>query len=233
MTSGVVNIFNVFMANSILNRPSKKNDQGQAVVPEDSAGMDKTVSKDEAIQFLERYGARPQYEELPMVHHPQYEFFIAYQKFLLAWSRQFLSTFSLTFMPELFPGGKVGFPDHALQMYIEEVSHQWDYESGFITQANLSAPSVFKTGNNDDSIKYLPENMITAMIEPVRDKGVTSKLLENIRERDAREEREGDADDSGPPTAPRPNPPRPLLDGPLFNPGPVVVRPPDNDPPAF
>jgi hypothetical protein len=94
--------------------------------------------------------------------------FLAYQKFLLAWSRQFLTPFTFTFMPELFPGGKVGFPDHALQMYIEEVTHEWDYESGFMTQANLSAPAVFETGSNNEAIKYLPENMASALVDPCR-----------------------------------------------------------------
>jgi hypothetical protein len=103
-----------------------------------------------------------------MIHHPQFEMFLAYQKFLLAWSRQFLTPFTFTFMPELFPGGKVGFPDHALQMYIEEVVHEWDYESGFMTQANLSAPAVFKTGSNNEAIQYLPENMASALVDPCR-----------------------------------------------------------------
>jgi murein DD-endopeptidase MepM/ murein hydrolase activator NlpD len=166
LTSGSINVFNVFLADSVLNRPAKKNDKGEAVVPNDSAGMNMTVNKDEAIQFLERYGARPHVEEMPMIHHPQFEMFLAYQKFLLAWSRQFLTPFTFTFMPELFPGGKVGFPDHALQMYIEEVVHEWDYESGFMTQANLSAPAVFKAGSDNEAIQYLPENMASALIDP-------------------------------------------------------------------
>jgi hypothetical protein len=49
-----------------------------------------------------------------MVRSPYYEAFLAYQRFCLMWSRQFLTTFEFTFMPELFPGGIVAFPDHGI-----------------------------------------------------------------------------------------------------------------------
>jgi hypothetical protein len=171
-SSGVVTIFNAFMADSVLNRDESraatkkkaadgfKSSDANTNRKEDPSGMDILLDRDEAAAFLERYGARPKVEDMPMIKSPYFEMFLAYQQFLQAWSRQFLTPFEFTFMPELYPGGKVGFPDHGLQMYIEEVTHSWDYESGFTTQASMSAPSVYGKSN------LLPPNMVQAIIEP-------------------------------------------------------------------
>jgi hypothetical protein len=104
-------------------------------------------------------------EEYPMVRHPFFELFLAYQHFMQAWSRQFLTPFQFTFMPELYPGGKVGLPDHGLQMYIEEVTHNWDYSGGFVTQAQLSSPAVMRDKNGKVVNPNLPPNMPTALLE--------------------------------------------------------------------
>jgi hypothetical protein len=45
-------------------------------------------------------------------------------------------------MPELYPGGIVAMEDHGVQCYIDSVTHSFDYESGFTTQANLSSPAA-------------------------------------------------------------------------------------------
>jgi murein DD-endopeptidase MepM/ murein hydrolase activator NlpD len=164
-SSGVVTIFNAFLADSLIDRKPVNADKGKKDGPKpikdknDTRGMEFVMKKDEAIQFLQRYGARPSVDYMPMIKHPYFEMFLAYQRFLLAWSKQFLTTFTFTFMPELYPGGKVGFPDHGLQMYIDEVTHTWDYESGFMTQANLSAPSRYGATND-----YLPPNMVKALV---------------------------------------------------------------------
>ena len=42
----------------------------------------------------------------------------------------------MTFMPELFPGMIMEIPLYGVQMYVSEVSHTWDYNSGFNTQAS-------------------------------------------------------------------------------------------------
>ena len=39
-------------------------------------------------------------------------------------------------------GGIVAFPQHNLQMYVQSVTHTWDYSSGFDTQAELMAPAA-------------------------------------------------------------------------------------------
>lgn len=125
----------------------------------------------EANLFLSRYGARVELNNMPFIFNRYFELFSAYQRFLLAWSRQFATDFTFTFMPELYPGGKVSFPNHGIQMYIESVSHNMSYEDGFTTVAVLSAPSVYRTGDskkqetqiNED----LPPNMAKAIVAPI------------------------------------------------------------------
>lgn len=175
-SSGVVTVYNMFLADGILNRTQmadkNKKDGDKGVKASgtdiDPSGMGLILEADQVAQFLQRYGARPLVEDMPFIRSPYYEMFLAFQKFLLSWSRQFATPFALTFMPELFPGGKVGFPTHALQMYIEEVQHSWDYTSGFTTTATLSAPSVWHNGSNSEAAKLLPENMVNAIIEPIK-----------------------------------------------------------------
>jgi murein DD-endopeptidase MepM/ murein hydrolase activator NlpD len=97
-----------------------------------------------ALGFLKKYGARPYKEELPMIRSPFFEAFLAYQRFMQLWAKQFATKFQFTFMPELYPGGIVGLKDHGVQCYVEEVVHTFDYESGFTTEAILSAPAAMK-----------------------------------------------------------------------------------------
>jgi hypothetical protein len=93
-------------------------------------------------QFLERYGVRPYYEDAPYVHAPFFEIFVAFQKFMLLWARQFLTNCEFTFMPEMYPGGRVAFKDRGVVCYVDSVKHEFDYENGFTTTAQLSAPSA-------------------------------------------------------------------------------------------
>jgi hypothetical protein len=176
-TSGVVTIFDAFLTGQLATSETPAEADSKAAVKtadkkddKDAppAGMGFLLTKDEAAQFLERFGARPSVESMTMIKSHFFEFFVAYQRFLLAWSRQFITTFQFTFMPELYPGGKVGFRDHGLQMYIEDVTHVWDYESGFTTTANLSAPSVYM--NNP---KSLPPNMVRAILASDSDTSTT------------------------------------------------------------
>lgn len=92
--------------------------------------------------FLQKYGVRPYYEDAPYIHAPFFELFVAFQRFMFLWARQFLTKCEFTFMPELYPGGRVSFRDHGLICYVDSVKHEFDYENGFTTSANLSAPSA-------------------------------------------------------------------------------------------
>lgn len=95
-----------------------------------------------ALNFLQKYGCRPYVEENAAIRSPFFELFLSFQRWMVLWSKQFQTTFELTFMPELFPGGLVAFPEHGIQVYIEEVVHNFDYVNGFTTTVNVSSPSV-------------------------------------------------------------------------------------------
>lgn len=148
-TAGVVTVFNAFMADFLngMNSPivakgKKGSKKTEAQYQKELDKIPTLAQKDKAISFLKKYGARPYYEEAPMIRSHYFEMFLAYQRFCMLWSKQFLTTFEFTFMPELFPGGLVAFPDHGIQCYVDEVTHEGSYESGFVTRANLSAPSA-------------------------------------------------------------------------------------------
>jgi hypothetical protein len=175
-----VNIFNAFGQGGIVDlklqnlkfdeeNTTPKAAKGGKPAKSKKGGLEAVMDVHDAESFLERYGTRPVVMDVPMVRSPMYEILLAYQGFCLAWSSQFRTPFKFTFMPELFPGGKVEFEGHGLQMYIEAVSHSWDLESGFTTDATLAAPSLTK-GASSARYKELPEDMVSALVEPVRSK---------------------------------------------------------------
>jgi len=165
-TAGVINVFNAFMADFV-NGPSTSSSE---------SGMDSTKpslqKKEDAIKFLQKYGARPLTEEVAAIRSPIYETFLAYQRFCYMWAKQFKTTFEFTFMPELYPGGIVEFEEHGLQCYIERVVHNGSYESGFTTTAELSAPAATKdaSGNpNNPNKSWVHAGMIRAWDNPSSD----------------------------------------------------------------
>lgn len=163
--AGVMTIFEAMDSEGILyNTEQEKIDQKRP-------GVLSLMNSKEAVEFLRRYGPRVLKEEYPLVTSTIYECLLAYQQFLLGWSRQFITPFTFTFMPELFPGGKVGFPEHGIQMFIESVTHTWDTTNGYQTVAQLTAPSVLQSNAQTAMIggQTLPPNMVDALIEPLRD----------------------------------------------------------------
>lgn len=175
-TAGIVNVFNAFMAdfmNGVAN-PALKQASGStkpdgtkltdAQYQKEIANIPTLADKAKATAFLQKYGARPLREDAPMIRSHFFEMFLAYQKFCLMWAQQFITTFEFTFMPELFPGGIVSFPEHGIQCYVDEVRHECNYETGFITRANLSAPSALrdKDGKATGSRTNINEGMIRA-----------------------------------------------------------------------
>lgn len=141
LSGGVMDIESAFKTNFI-KRPGDDSKAG--------LGVTSQMNRDEVLRFLKKYGARPKTEEMPLVRSHYFEAFLAYQRFMQLWSQQFATTFEFTFMPEIYPGGIVGFPDHGLQCYVEEVVHSFDYEAGFTTQAVLSSPASMSTNSADD-----------------------------------------------------------------------------------
>lgn len=163
--AGVMTIFEAMDSEGILYNTE------QEAIDQKRPGVSSLMNSKEAVEFLRRYGPRVLKEEYPLVTSTIYECLLAYQQFLLGWSRQFITPFTFTFMPELFPGGKVGFPEHGIQMFIESVTHTWDTTNGYQTVAQLTAPSVLQPNAQTPVVggQTLPPNMVDALIEPLRD----------------------------------------------------------------
>lgn len=169
-THGVVNILNAGQADFLNLDPAEVAATEQKNKIDETDGRKKKGAKEielrpflgseeAALNFLQRYGARPLVEEAPFIRSHIFETFYAYQKFMLSWARQFQTSFSFTFMPEIYPGGLVGFKDHGINMYVDEVTHSWDYQNGFTTQANLTAPS-----SRDDDRLGISRGMVRSYI---------------------------------------------------------------------
>lgn len=95
-------------------------------------------------EFLQKYGARIEVLDLPNINHPFLAWFACWTRFLEQWSKQFDCLATFTYMPELYPGGRVEFRDlkkrRLVIMYIEQVQHSFDRASGFRTSAVLTSP---------------------------------------------------------------------------------------------
>ncbi len=96
---------------------------------------------EQARDFYKHFGARPLRMDQPIIRLPWFELLYATQLFMFQWAKQFSTMCDFTFQPELMAGGRVGFPDHDLEMYVQSVTHNWDYSSGFDTSAELIAPA--------------------------------------------------------------------------------------------
>src|SRR4029077_16412087 len=79
-------------------------------------------TKAQAQKFIDfvysRFGARPDYEQLPGAIGPQGEFFSALYLFMQNWAYQYNSDVELTFMPELWPGMLMQIPAYGFQAYV-------------------------------------------------------------------------------------------------------------------
>jgi cell wall-associated NlpC family hydrolase len=186
---GVVNIEQSYLLDSFL---VSSKERGQLVQDIASAGgvekkKQKKVRKPlldrEASgidKFLSRYGARPFAVSEPVISHPYLTFFRAYQWFQRKWAEQFQSEVQFTFMPELFPGTIVGIESMGVNFYCEEVTHSFDYASGFNTSASLMAPSASgKTNVQNLGISIARPNPIKA---PPKENQETQEKILNYKE---------------------------------------------------
>jgi len=144
-SQGVVTIYNAFRSDFIIQKGIPEDvdgPKGKQTNKEKERERNKFLASEAAaVAFLRKYGQRPYIEDAPWIRNNAFEFFYAVHTFMLMWSNQFLTTFQFTFMPELYPGGRVRLPNHHLELYIESVQHTFDYEGGFHTTANLMAPT--------------------------------------------------------------------------------------------
>jgi cell wall-associated NlpC family hydrolase len=92
-------------------------------------------------EFMRKFGVRPLTRDMSAIQSGPMEFLMALQLFMTKWAEQYATTIELTFMPELFPGMRLNLVGHGLQVYVTEVTHSGDFESGFTTSAVIMAPS--------------------------------------------------------------------------------------------
>jgi hypothetical protein len=74
---------------------------------------------------------------------PEMEFLAAVKLFLQKWAEQYSTRVEMTFMPELFPGMRVNLVGHNVSVYVQQVSHNFDFSNGggFSTMATVTAPT--------------------------------------------------------------------------------------------
>ena len=116
-------------------------------------GLDSTsaTAKTFTQYVYNRFGARPDLEQLPGLVGPQGEFFAALFLFMRSWAYQYDADVPMTFMPELWPGMLLQVPDFAFQAYCTTVTHSFQMGQGgfFNTTVNIAAPSrIPGSGNN-------------------------------------------------------------------------------------
>lgn len=97
------------------------------------------------FSFLKKYGARPYTEDFQGVRNPTLLWMAAWMKFTELWAKQYTASAQFTFLPEILPGGLVEFyvnQHPTITMFVESVTHVFDRQSGFRTDAELSSPST-------------------------------------------------------------------------------------------
>jgi hypothetical protein len=90
-------------------------------------------------QLLQRFGVRPYKNTYTLAGNAGLEFLLACQTFMGKWAAQYSTDIGMTFMPELLPGMRVNMVGKNLAVYISEVTHEFDWSSGFKTRATVSA----------------------------------------------------------------------------------------------
>jgi len=98
-----------------------------------------------------RFGARPDLQQLPGITGPQGEFFAALFLFMRSWAYQYNADIPMTFMPELWPGMLIQVPAFGFQAYVTTVTHSFQMGEGgfFNTTVNIAAPARLPGSGND------------------------------------------------------------------------------------
>ena len=95
-------------------------------------------------EFLGRYGIRPyrggDFPNINSRDNPAAMLVVAIKVFMERWAQQYDSRIQLTFMPEIFPGMRIILASHNLAVYVQSVTHSFDYNSGFTTTCQVMAP---------------------------------------------------------------------------------------------
>jgi cell wall-associated NlpC family hydrolase len=90
-----------------------------------------------------RFGARPDYQQLPGLVGNKAQFFSAIFLFMRQFAYQYSASIPLTFMPELWPGMLIQFPAFNFQAYVTTVQHDFKMGEGgyFNTSVSIVAPA--------------------------------------------------------------------------------------------
>lgn len=94
-------------------------------------------------ELLGRYGIRPFRKDYPNINsldNPAAMLVVAIKLFMEKWAQQYQTQVALTFMPELFPGMRLQLASHNMAVYVESVTHTFDYSSSFSTTCSVMAP---------------------------------------------------------------------------------------------
>jgi hypothetical protein len=122
-------------------------------------GLEMTTAeaKSFAAWVYKRFGARPDFQELPGLVGPKAQFFSAIFLFLRQWAYQYNADIPLTFMPELWPGMVIQIPSVNFQAYVTTVTHTFRFGQGgsFTTSVNIAAPARIN-GTAKDRLVGLP-----------------------------------------------------------------------------
>jgi hypothetical protein len=114
---------------------------------------DKASAQKFIAWIYKRFGARPDFQQMPGVVGPRGEFFSALFLFMRQWAYQYNADIPLTFMPELWPGMNIKIPEFNFGAYVTTVTHDFTFgeNGGFNTSVNIAAPARLdakdKTGN--------------------------------------------------------------------------------------
>lgn len=118
-----------------------------------------SAAKDFSKWIYQRFGARPDFQQLPNLVGPSAQFFASIYYFMRQWAYQYSADIPLTFMPELYPGMLLQIPAFSFQGYVNTVVHDFQFgdEGYFNTSVNISAPArLSDTGNAADVLIGLP-----------------------------------------------------------------------------
>ena len=113
------------------------------------------VDKEEAREFAkwvyDRFGARPNFDQLPGMVDKRGEFFSALHLFMKNWAYQYSADIPITFMPELWPGMLIQIPAFDFQAYVVSVNHSFKFgpDGHFSTSINVAAPARMPQSAND------------------------------------------------------------------------------------
>lgn len=108
--------------------------------------------------YLQRFGARPNLDQMANIRAGDQEFYMALWNFMYYWAAQFSAQVPMTFMPELYPGMILKIPAFDFQAYVTEVEHSGSYgqNGGFTTKATIVAPARIDKKSRSDLFGLLP-----------------------------------------------------------------------------